>query len=79
MMKVIDLQKPTIKEVIIYFDQKGFEEQEAVSFHKEYEMKKWLNSKGKFLKNWRAKANERMWHKQKDNPYLRSKARLLFN
>lgn len=64
-MKVIDSFKPTIKEVIIYFDQKGFEELEAVLFHKEFEKKKWLNSRGKFFKNWSAKANERMWQNRK--------------
>lgn len=70
---------PTLREVKIYFGQKGFEEEDAESFFKEFQKKNWQNSKGKPLMNWRAKACERMWRKQKDNPYLRSKQTLLFN
>ncbi|HTN19782.1 MAG TPA: hypothetical protein VL125_04870 [Pelobium sp.] len=66
-------------EVQIYFIQKGFEKEDAETFFKEFKKRQWLNKKGKSLMNWRAKASERMWVKQKDNPYLRSKAKLLFN
>lgn len=78
-MAIINEDSPTLKEVKIYFDQKGFEEGDAKSFFKEFHKKNWQNSKGKPLGNWRAKANERMWLKQKDNSYLRSKATLMFN
>ncbi len=71
--------EPTILEVQIYFNQKGFEKEDAEAFFTDLKKRKWLNSKGKPIKNWRAKATERMWLKQKDNSYLRSKAKLLFN
>lgn len=70
---------PTLTEVQIYFNQKGFEKKDAEEFFNYFKKKKWLTLKGKPIKNWRVKATERMWLKQKDNPYLRSKAKLLFN
>ncbi|MBU1372643.1 MAG: hypothetical protein KKG25_08305 [Bacteroidetes bacterium] len=70
---------PTMKEVIIYFNQKGFENEDTELFFKEFNKKNWQNSKGRPLNNWRAKANDRMWKKQKNNPYLRSKGTLMFN
>ncbi|MDA9555667.1 hypothetical protein N9R54_05465 [Pelobium sp.] len=78
-MRIKNEDSPTLKEVKIYFDQKGFEEGDAESFFKEFQKKNWQNSKGKPLVNWRAKANDRMWLKQKYNSYLRSKATLMFN
>ena len=71
--------EPTILEVRIYFNQKGFEKKDADAFFTDFKKREWLNSKDKPIKNWRVKATERMWLKQKDNPYLRSKAKLLFN
>ena len=70
---------PTFIEVQIYFNQKGFEMEDAEEFFKEFKKRKFLNKKSEPIKNWRAKASERMWLKQKYNPYLRSKAKLLFN
>ncbi len=78
-MKALQNHEPTILEVQIYFDQKGFEKEDALAFFTYFKKRKWLNLKGKPIKNWRAKATERMWLKQRDNPYLRSKAKLLFN
>lgn len=72
-------QIPTLIEVQIYFSQKGFEKEDAEKFFHEFKKRKWLNLKGKPIQNWRARASEQMWLKQKDNPYLRSKAKLLFN
>jgi hypothetical protein len=77
-MKNPNIVFPNLREIEIYFIQKGFEREDAKSFFTEFEKENWQNSKGKPLLNWRAKANERMWQKQRNNSYLRSKAILFF-
>ena len=70
---------PTYSEVQIYFDQKGFNKDEANSFYRFYCLSNWVGKKGAPIKNWRTKALEWMWRLQKNNPYQRSKARMIIN
>jgi len=67
---------PTVLEVEIYFNQKGFEFSDAKLFFEIYESHDWKGSKGSQVKNWRAKALEWMWQKQKESSYQRSKSKL---
>ena len=77
MIKEPTSAKPSISQITIYFDQKGFEAKEVEDFFNEYNSRNWKGSKGIPVKNWRAKALDWMWQKQKTNPYLRSKAKLI--
>lgn len=67
---------PLFVQVKIYFDQKGFEIEEAQQFFNEYSERDWKGKRGVPVKSWRAKALDWMWQKQKGKPYLRSRAKL---
>ena len=68
---------PCFVQVSIFFDQKGFGLQDAETFFKEYSARNWTGTKGIAVKNWRAKALDWMWRRQKNRPYLRSKSKLM--
>ena len=70
---------PTPSQVQIYFDQKGFNEEEANRFYQFFDLSKWVGKKGAPIKNWRTKALEWMWQIQKNHPYQRSKAKMIIN
>jgi len=46
-------QPPTIKEVKIYFSQKGMPESEAINFYRFNEKRKWKTKNEIFLKKWK--------------------------
>ncbi|TCK80913.1 hypothetical protein [Albibacterium bauzanense] len=68
---------PCFVQVTIFFDQKGFGHEDAESFFKEYSARHWTGTKGIPVKNWRGKALDWMWRRQKNRPYLRSKSKLM--
>lgn len=68
---------PTLLQITIFFDQKGFELKDAEAFYNEYCSREWKGGRGVIVKNWRAKALDWMWRLQKKRPYLRSKAKLM--
>ncbi|MGB4398910.1 MAG: hypothetical protein WBJ10_06035 [Daejeonella sp.] len=76
MIKEPLVAKPTIHQATIYFIQKGFEAIDAEQFFREYSNRNWKGSKGIPVKNWRAKALDWMWQRQRICPYLRTKAKL---
>lgn len=47
---------PSLRDVKIYFSQKGISESEAESFYQFYEQKAWMNGKRRPVKNWKHKA-----------------------
>ncbi|HXH99318.1 MAG TPA: hypothetical protein VNI52_03550 [Sphingobacteriaceae bacterium] len=71
--------KPSFIQIAIYFDQKGFEANDAEEFFKEYDDRSWKGLKGIPVKNWRAKALDWMWQKQKASGYLRSRSKLFMS
>ena len=77
MIKETSVDKPSIREATIYFIQKGFEANDAEQFYSEYSERNWTGSKSVPVKNWRAKALDWMWQRQRLRPYLRSKAKLI--
>lgn len=68
---------PTLFEVIVFFDQKGFEVKFAENFFYEYSKRNWKGKRGVQVKNWRAKALDWMWQRQRTRPYLYSKSKLM--
>lgn len=78
MIKETSAGRPSIHQATIYFIQKGFEVKDAEQFYKEYSIRNWTGSKGIPVKNWRAKALDWMWQRQRTRPYLRTKAKLIF-
>ena len=44
---------PTIRDVKIYFSQKGMTETEAYSFYQFYEKRKWKTKNGIFITKWK--------------------------
>jgi hypothetical protein len=69
---------PSKLEVEIYFSQKGFEDTDAEQFFDVFSAQNWTGKQGALIKNWRAKALDWMWQKQKSSPYLRSKLKADF-
>ncbi|MBC7913851.1 MAG: hypothetical protein H7Y07_06980 [Pyrinomonadaceae bacterium] len=67
---------PTPLQVLIYFDQKGFSEAEAINFYAFFDSNNWVGKKGSPIKNWRVKASEWMWQLQKKHSYQRSKRKI---
>jgi len=72
-----DPTEPPFFQVIIYFDHKGFELKDAETFFNAYNQRSWKGKKGIPVKNWRTKALDWMWQRQKNRPYLRTKSRLM--
>lgn len=68
---------PTLFEVNIFFSQKGFREESAETFFSEYSERNWKGRRGIEVENWRAKALDWMWQRQRTRPYLRSKSKLM--
>ncbi|WP_118194284.1 hypothetical protein [Albibacterium indicum] len=68
---------PKLLEIKIFFDQKGFETHDAIAFFDEYSERNWKGRRGVWVKNWRAKALDWMWQRQRTRPYLRSKSKLM--
>lgn len=52
---------PDMEHVMIWFLQKGSNEISALSFYKYYEDQRWLNSKGRVIKDWKMTAWEWFW------------------
>lgn len=77
MKSVANISIPTLIQVTIFFDQKGFGDQDAEAFFNEYSDRSWKGKKGILVKNWRAKALDWMWRRQKKWAYLRSKSKLM--
>jgi len=50
------IMPPKMKDVEIYFLQKGMTEKDARLFYQFYEAKKWKNDRGDFLKGWKGVA-----------------------
>jgi hypothetical protein len=78
MEKEIMSSIPSLSQITIFFDQKGFELKDAEAFFTEYSARQWRGRRGVMVKNWRAKALDWMWRLQKDRPYLRTKQKLIF-
>lgn len=68
---------PSFLEVEIFFDQKGFKAKDAIAFFDDYSERNWKGRRGVLVKNWRAKALDWMWQRQRTRPYLRSKSKLM--
>lgn len=51
---------PTVKEVKVYFEQRGMLEVEAGQFFHYYEEKGWKNRKGEYVINWKGLAYKRI-------------------
>jgi hypothetical protein len=49
-----DVMPPGIREVKIYFIQKGIDEKEAETFFRFYEKRQWKSQRGHALKGWKA-------------------------
>lgn len=77
MKDALSIQIPTLIQVTIFFDQKGFGDQDAKAFFTEYSDRSWKGKRGIMVKNWRAKALDWMWKRQKNLAYLRSKSKLM--
>jgi len=77
MKEIVNIQVPTLIQVYIFFDQKGFGSKEAEAFFNEYSIRNWKGRRGIMVKNWRAKALDWMWKRQKNLAYLRSKSKLI--
>lgn len=77
MNDAINIKIPTLIQVTIFFDQKGFGCKEAETFFNEYSIRDWKGKRGILVKNWRAKALDWMWKRQKNLAYLRSKSKLM--
>lgn len=52
-INVSNIRKPTRKDVIIYFNQKGMPECEAENFYQFYAEKHWRTKNGIFLNKWK--------------------------
>lgn len=68
---------PIFFEVTVFFDQKGLGEKFAEDFFTEYSKRNWKGRRGVQVTNWRAKALDWMWQRQRNRPYLRSKSKLI--
>lgn len=77
MKEITNIRIPTLIQVTIFFDQKGFGCKESEAFFNEYSNRNWKGMRGILVKNWRAKALDWMWEKQKNLAYLRSKSKLM--
>ena len=62
---------PVWAHVAIFFDQAGFEIDEARKFYEHYEATGWKGIKGQPLRNWKTKAQEWIWELKIAKPYLR--------
>ena len=71
--KVLMGVEPDLKQIQIYFDQKGFSEKEAHRFFEYYKVRNWLSKRGLPIKNWRQAALEWLWRLISSSPYLRIK------
>lgn len=78
MGKEIGTSIPSLSEALIFFDQKGFGVKDSKAFFTEYSERNWRGKKGISVKNWRAKALDWMWQRQKIHPYLRTRVKLIF-
>lgn len=62
---------PTLEEVILFFDEKGYTEEAARKAFAHYEAGEWYDSNGNKVKNWKQKMNT-VWfrdeHKKKEKP-----------
>lgn len=56
---------PTIKNVISYFEEKGFDEELAQLAFEYYDDMNWVDSKGNVIRNWKLKMNQ-VWMKNND-------------
>ena len=55
------LVPPIKKHVLIYFQQKGRSEKEALLFFEHFSKRKWLNRRNTRLSNWKVAAWEWTW------------------
>jgi hypothetical protein len=62
---------PLLDHVFIFFDQAGFEMEEARKFYDHYAATGWKGIKGRPLRNWKTKAQEWIWELKTAKPYLR--------
>ncbi len=60
MKEIANIQIPTLIQVTIFFDQKGFGNKDAEAFFNEYSIRNWKGSRGITVKNWRTKALDLM-------------------
>ncbi|WP_439585168.1 hypothetical protein [Dyadobacter bucti] len=56
---------PSWHQVHVYFSQQAASNKEAMDFFKHYQQRKWLNDRGKSLKNWKKLAWTWIWYKAK--------------
>lgn len=64
---------PILKYVKIYFMQKGCSIDDAISFYRYYEEKKWTGKKGRPLRNWKTLACDWIWEstqKQRERRFM---------
>eukprot|EP01133_Synstelium_polycarpum_P017067 gene17067-20331_t len=52
---------PDEKHVLVYFNQKGSSEEDALGFYLHYSLKNWRNREGVQIKNWKVHAWEWIW------------------
>ncbi|WP_346238688.1 hypothetical protein ABDK00_004540 [Niabella insulamsoli] len=55
---------PSLKEVVIYFDQKGLAAKAAEAFFKAQRQRKWKTEKGLPIRSWKTVANNWIWMHQ---------------
>lgn len=72
-MKIIKTRtggwSPPLKNVIIYFDQKGLPAKTAEGFFRYHQARKWKTEKGMPIRNWKTVANNWIWvHQQMNKP-----------
>lgn len=59
---------PTLKHVIIYFDQKGQSPEAAEAFFKHHQSNKWKTKRGCSIHDWKAAANNWIWQHRPAKP-----------
>jgi hypothetical protein len=52
---------PDKASVIIWFIEKGSNETTALNFYKFYQLRKWTNTRGTLIKDWKMRAWEWLW------------------
>ena len=61
---------PKMRDVKVYFSQKGISEKEAEDFFHVYEQRQWKSKRGNFYQNWKAIAYRWIVSVWKENPLL---------